>query len=46
MAEWLAAGVSGFGIGSALYKPGYHADQVAENAAKFVAAYDMAMAKN
>ncbi|MCX8506906.1 MAG: 2-dehydro-3-deoxy-6-phosphogalactonate aldolase, partial [Alphaproteobacteria bacterium] len=43
IAEWVAAGVSGFGIGSALYKPGYRADQVAAHAAKFVAAYDMAM---
>ena len=38
MALYLAAGVSGFGIGSALYKPGLAAADVAENALKFMAA--------
>jgi 2-dehydro-3-deoxyphosphogalactonate aldolase len=34
---YLAAGASGFGIGSALYKPGMTAAEVAENAMKFIA---------
>lgn len=38
MAPYLAAGASGFGIGSALYKPGLAATEVAENALKFMAA--------
>jgi 2-dehydro-3-deoxyphosphogalactonate aldolase len=38
MAAYLAAGASGFGIGSALYKPGMTAAEVAENAMKFIAA--------
>ncbi|QDC11209.1 2-dehydro-3-deoxy-6-phosphogalactonate aldolase [Oceanicola sp. D3] len=43
-AEWAAAGISGFGIGSALYKPGDSAEAVAEKAAGIVAAYDAVMA--
>lgn len=39
MGAYLAAGASGFGIGSALYKPGTTAAQVAENAKNFIAAY-------
>jgi 2-dehydro-3-deoxyphosphogalactonate aldolase len=35
---WRAAGADGFGIGSALYKPGMAAAAVAANAARFVAA--------
>lgn len=42
-ATWLAAGASGFGIGSALYKPGDTAEVVAEKAARMVAAYDAAV---
>ncbi|MGB4118457.1 MAG: 2-dehydro-3-deoxy-6-phosphogalactonate aldolase [Polaromonas sp.] len=38
MAAYLAAGASGFGIGSALYKPGMTADQVTANAIEFIAA--------
>ncbi|WP_369794712.1 2-dehydro-3-deoxy-6-phosphogalactonate aldolase [Polaromonas sp. JS666] len=38
MAPYLAAGANGFGIGSALYKPGLAAADVAENALKFMAA--------
>lgn len=40
--DWLKAGVQGFGIGSALYKPGYSADQVKVLAQEMVAAYDKA----
>ena len=43
MAEWLAAGTDGFGIGSALFKPGMGAAEVGERAAAFVAAYDAAV---
>ena len=39
MAEWRAAGASGFGIGSALYKPGKQASAVRADAERFVAAY-------
>jgi 2-dehydro-3-deoxyphosphogalactonate aldolase len=39
---WAAAGVSGFGIGSALYKPGLPVGEVATRAAALVAAYDAA----
>lgn len=39
-AEWWAAGAAGFGIGTALYKPGDSAEQIARRAAETVAAYD------
>lgn len=42
-ADWAEAGVSGFGIGSALYKPGYTVGEVAARAAEIVAAYDAVM---
>ena len=38
MRAFLAAGANGFGIGSALYKPGMAAQQVSSNATKFIAA--------
>lgn len=41
----LAAGISGFGIGSSLYKPGSRADEVARAAREIVASYDDAAAK-
>ncbi len=40
MRAYLDAGANGFGIGSALYKPGMDAGQVAENAMNFIAAQD------
>lgn len=40
---WLAAGADGFGLGSALYKPGLGADEVAARARAIVAAYDAAV---
>jgi 2-dehydro-3-deoxyphosphogalactonate aldolase len=42
MAEWLACGVSGFGIGSSLYKPGMSLSTVSESAATLVAAWRQA----
>ena len=39
MAAYVDAGASGFGLGSALYKPGMSAAEVGENAAAFVAAW-------
>lgn len=39
MAAYIAAGADGFGLGSALYKPGDSAKKVAENAAAFVGAW-------
>lgn len=41
-AEWVAAGATGFGIGSALYKPGQSVAATAAAAATLVAAYDAA----
>lgn len=41
-AEWIAASADGFGIGSALYKPGLSVEDVAKRAAKMVDAYDTA----
>lgn len=38
MAPWRAAGAAGFGLGSALYKPGMDADAVATHARAFVSA--------
>ena len=43
-AELMAAGADGFGIGSALYKPGTTPDQIADRAKSLVAAYDQAKA--
>jgi 2-dehydro-3-deoxyphosphogalactonate aldolase len=39
MASYIEAGANGFGLGSALYRPGDAAKKVAENAAAFVAAW-------
>ena len=42
-AEWLAAGASGFGIGTALYQPGRSSADVAKRAAEMVLSFDEAM---
>jgi 2-dehydro-3-deoxyphosphogalactonate aldolase len=39
MAEYVAAGAAGFGLGSALYKPGFTAAEVATRAAAFAEAW-------
>lgn len=39
MAEYVAAGAAGFGIGSALYKPGLSAPEVGRRATAFMAAW-------
>ena len=38
LAPWLAAGADGFGLGSALYRPGFTAAEVSDRAQRFVAA--------
>lgn len=38
MAVWRAAGAAGFGLGSALYRPGISVDEVRASAARFIAA--------
>ncbi len=40
--DWLAAGATGFGIGSSLYRPGDAPEEVAERARGMVAAWDRA----
>lgn len=42
--DWITAGATGFGIGTALYKPGFSVDDVRERARTIVAAYDAAIA--
>jgi len=46
MSDWLAAGASGFGIGSSLYKPGDNPKDVAGKAATLVAAWEKSVADN
>lgn len=41
--QWIAASADGFGIGSAIYKPGMSAEDVAAQAARIVAAYEKAV---
>ncbi|WP_171230434.1 2-dehydro-3-deoxy-6-phosphogalactonate aldolase [Ruegeria sp. HKCCA4008] len=40
--QWIKAGADGFGIGSALYKPGMDVAEIAERARHIVTAYDEA----
>lgn len=44
-ADWLAAGITGFGIGSALYKPGDTVEVVRRKAERMTAAWDGAVAE-
>jgi 2-dehydro-3-deoxyphosphogalactonate aldolase len=41
-ADWIAGGVNGFGIGTALYRPGYSVAQLRQAADDIVRAYDSA----
>ena len=41
-ADWIAASADGFGLGSALYKPGDTPQSVAQKARAIVAAFDAA----
>jgi 2-dehydro-3-deoxyphosphogalactonate aldolase len=43
-AEWRRAGADGFGIGTAIYKPGQSVTEIAAGAARIVSAYDAAFA--
>ncbi len=43
-AQWHEAGITGFGLGTAIYKPGMNADEVAERAGAVVGAYDKVFA--
>lgn len=43
LGQWLRAGASGFGIGTALYRPGDTAETVATQARALVAAFDSAV---
>ncbi|MEM9631595.1 MAG: 2-dehydro-3-deoxy-6-phosphogalactonate aldolase [Pseudomonadota bacterium] len=45
-ADWIKVGAAGFGIGTALYKPGLSVSDIKDRAEKIVAAYDAAIAAN
>jgi 2-dehydro-3-deoxyphosphogalactonate aldolase len=46
IADYLKAGIAGFGIGSSIYKPGLRAADVGARARSMVAAYDQAAGKS
>ncbi|POF28541.1 2-dehydro-3-deoxy-6-phosphogalactonate aldolase [Roseibium marinum] len=41
--NWIRAGATGFGIGTALFKPGFTVAEIRQRAEKIVAAYDAAV---
>lgn len=43
-ADWVKAGASGFGIGTALYTPGLSVDEIQDRAIRIVAAHDRVFA--
>ena len=45
MGDWLAAGASGFGIGSSIFKPGMSMAEISESAHSLVSAWNRAKAK-
>ncbi|MES0812083.1 2-dehydro-3-deoxy-6-phosphogalactonate aldolase [Roseibium sp. SCPC15] len=44
--DWIKVGAAGFGIGTALYKPGFSVADIKDRAEKIVTAYDAAVAAN
>lgn len=44
--HWLKAGATGFGIGTALFKPGFTVDEIKARAKAIVTAYDAAVTSN
>jgi len=44
-ADWFAAGVTGFGIGTGIFRPGFSASDVRERAKAIVTAYDAMVAR-
>lgn len=44
--DWFKAGATGFGIGTALFKPGFTVSDIKTRAEKIVAAYDAAVEAN
>jgi 2-dehydro-3-deoxyphosphogalactonate aldolase len=44
--DWIKAGATGFGIGTALFKPGFAVADIRDRANRIVAAYDAAVAAN
>ena len=45
-ADWFKVGTTGFGIGTALFKPGFTVQEIRERAEKIVSAYDAAEGAN
>jgi 2-dehydro-3-deoxyphosphogalactonate aldolase len=43
--DWLSAGITGFGIGSALYRAGFSPSDVASCANDIVASYDLTISQ-
>jgi len=44
--DWIKAGAAGFGIGTALFKPGFTVAEIRDRANRIVAAYDAAVSVN
>ncbi|MBD8877062.1 2-dehydro-3-deoxy-6-phosphogalactonate aldolase [Roseibium polysiphoniae] len=44
--DWIAAGITGFGIGTALYAPGFYRSEVTARAKAIVAAYDQGLGQS
>lgn len=44
--DWIKVGTTGFGIGTALFKPGFSVDEIRNRAETIVAAYDAAVSEN
>ncbi|WP_298822371.1 2-dehydro-3-deoxy-6-phosphogalactonate aldolase [uncultured Roseibium sp.] len=42
-ADWINVGAAGFGIGTALFKPGFSVEEIQDRANKIVSAYDKAV---